>query len=134
MKKLILANNNFFDNMKILTYIHTIFTITSNNINMNVKLLLLLLIITTVVTAQEPYRHLMITECNVMDPYMSYVEITNTGDKTVNLSEFRYGTLGLEHPPILDVLNDPWTPSNSTVTFMLPDVELEPGKSYVITG
>jgi len=83
--------------------------------------------------AQEPYRQLIITECNVMNPYLSYVEITNMGDKTVNLGEFKYGKLG-SHAPILDVLNDPWIPSNPTSTFRLPEVELEPGKSYTITG
>ena len=39
------------------------------------------------------------------------------------------------HTPILDVFNDPWIPQNSANdTWMLPDVELAPGESFVITG
>ncbi len=101
---------------------------------MKIKFLLLSVFLIGGLTAQEPYRQLMITECNTANPYTSYVEITNMGNKTVNLSEFKYGTLGLNHTPILDAHNDPWSPGSVTETFWLPDVELQPGKSYVITG
>ncbi len=101
---------------------------------MKLKLLPLLLVFSCILNAQEPYRHLMITEACLMNPYLSYVELTNMGDKTINLSEFKFGTLGLDHAPILDLYNDPWGPGQVSQTFFLPDVNLEPGQTYVITA
>lgn len=101
---------------------------------MKLKLLPLLLLLASFLNAQEPYRHLMITEACLMNPYLSYVELTNMGDKTINLSEFKFGTLGLDHAPILDLYNDPWGPGQVSQSFFLPDVNLEPGQTYVITA
>ena len=101
---------------------------------MKLKLLLLLLLFVGILNAQEPYRQLMITECYTQSPARDYVEITNVGNKTINLGEFRFGTLGLSHTRILDVNVDPWIPQTpyGTYVFMLPEVQLAPGKSFVI--
>ena len=102
---------------------------------MRLKLLLILGVITGILHAQEPYRQLMITEAYTQSPVRDYAEITNMGNKTINLGEFKFGTLNLSHTPILDVFNDPWVAQSPAIdTWMLPDVDLAPGESFVITG
>ncbi len=101
---------------------------------MRLKFLLFSALFIGVLQAQEPYRQLMITEVYTQRPDRNYCEITNRGNKTINLGEFKFGTLNLSHGRIYDVHNDPWVPQNAESVFMLPDVELAPGESYVITG
>ncbi len=103
---------------------------------MKLKLLLFLGCIAGILQAQEPYRHLMITEAYTQRPGRNYCEITNMGDQTINLGEFKFGTLNLSHGRIYDVFNEPWVPQNTTPAsvFMLPDVDLAPGETFLITG
>ncbi len=102
---------------------------------MRLKVLLFLVLSVGILHAQEPYRQLMITEVYTQRPNRNYCEITNMGNETINLGEFKFGTLNLSHGRIYDVHNDPWVPQNfNNDVFMLPDVELAPGESYLITG
>ncbi len=101
---------------------------------MKLKLLLLLILFVGVLSAQEPYRQLMITQIYTQSPERNFAQITNMGDKAVNLKEFKFGNLSLSHPAIMDVNVDPFTPQNVLNAFMMPDYVLQPGESYVITN
>lgn len=85
--------------------------------------LLLLLLISGMLIAQEPYRNLIISEARMNDTRFNYIELTNMGNKTINLAEFELGN------------NDPWTsPWNPGPTrrYRLPAHQLAPGQSYLI--
>lgn len=85
--------------------------------------LLLLLLISGMLIAQEPYRNLIISEARMNDTRFNYIELTNMGNKTINLAEFELGN------------NDPWTsPWNPGADrrFRLPAHQLAPGQSYLI--
>ncbi len=98
------------------------------------KLLLILLFAPALfLQAQEPYRQLIISEACNRDWDDTYIEITNIGNQTINLSEFKIGVLANSYPAILDVNNDPWIPSSADYFFWLPDQELAPGESFVIS-
>jgi hypothetical protein len=99
---------------------------------MRLKFLLFLMTFSTVLYAQEPYRSLVITESRANASPDNYVEITNMGDQSVQLSEFKFGGLTPWSPEILDLYNDPWIPGNDY--FFFPDMILEPGESIVITS
>ncbi len=99
------------------------------------KFLLVFLMFSGIILyAQEPYRQLIISEACNRDWDDTYFEITNVGAKSINLSEFKIGVLGVDgsHPPILDLNNDPWI-SNPNGYFWLPDQELGAGESFVIS-
>ena len=90
---------------------------------MKQRFLLLLLLISGMLYAQEPYRNLIISEIRGNDIYWNYVEITNMGNKTVNLAEFELGN------------NTPWVspwdvPADRRVR--LPQHMLAPGESYLV--
>lgn len=91
--------------------------------SMKQKLLLLLMLISGMLYAQEPYRNLIISEIRGNDTRFNYVEITNMGNKTVNLAEFELGN------------NDPWTnpwTAGADRRYRLPQKMLAPGQSYLI--
>ena len=102
---------------------------------MRLKILLLLLLAVTIeVWAQEPYRSLMITEARRTHGYDNYVELTNMGDKPINLGEFKFARITPWMPVrIYDPWTDVWTPE-SYAWFWLPDVVLEPGESFTMTS
>ena len=58
---------------------------------MKLKLLLFTLLLSVGVFAQEAYRSLIITEARMSATPDNYVEITNMGDKAVNLKDFELG-------------------------------------------
>ncbi len=101
---------------------------------MKLKILLLLLLTVTIeVWAQEPYRSLVITEARRTHGMDNYVELTNMGDKSINLGEFKFARISPFMPvKIFDPWTDVWTPE-SHLWFWLPDVVLEPGESYTMT-
>jgi hypothetical protein len=100
---------------------------------MKLKLLLFLLLFTGILNAQEPYRSLIISESRANAQPDNYIELTNMGDKAINLNEFKFGDMRPWIPqPVLDVWNDPWVPEGNRF-FMLPDRVLQPGESWVIT-
>lgn len=77
---------------------------------------------------------MVITEAYMPNPSHNYVEITNMGNQSINLSEFKLAQKGRGHgSPILDVFNDPWTVTNPTYSWFLPDFTLEAGASFVIS-
>ena len=99
---------------------------------MRLKLLLFALLLSGgILNAQEIYRGLVITEARLNALPDNYIEITNMGDKAVNLKDFKLGTIRPWNQAINDVLVDPWIPDNNRF-IMLPDFVLEPGKSYVV--
>lgn len=95
---------------------------------MKLKLLLLFLCVVglgALVKAQtkKPYNNLLITEVRTSGTPQNYVEFTNMGTETIDLSQFEFGSIG------------PWTqPFTADVNnhFMLPAKQLAPGKSFVI--
>jgi hypothetical protein len=99
---------------------------------MKLRLLLFLMLIAGILNAQEPYRSLVITESRANASPDNYVEITNMGNQSIQLSEFKFGKVTPWSPAILDLYNDPWVPGNEW--FFLPERILEPGESIVITG
>lgn len=104
---------------------------------MKLKLLLLFTLTVGILYAQEPepYRQLLITEIYTQRPNRNYVELTNMGEETINLSEFKLGVLNpWASGRIYDVDTDPWVPQNWNYVMFLPDVDLGPDESFVITG
>jgi hypothetical protein len=100
---------------------------------MKLKLLLSLMLISGgVLFSQTPYRSLIITEARMDNEPDAYVEITNMGSETIQLSEFKFGKIAPWSAAILDVHTDPWNPGNDF--FFLPERELGPGESFVITS
>jgi hypothetical protein len=107
---------------------------------MKLKLLLFFLIGFGILNAQGPYRNLIISEASLGVAPMAYVELTNKGDVTINLSEFELGKVspwslpvgyepGGPLPPIED-----WYEVPENQRMMLPDVELAPGQSWVMAN
>lgn len=95
---------------------------------MKLKLLLLFLAVVgfgALVNAQttKPYNNLLITEALYSTTPDNYVEFTNMGSETIDLSNFEFGKI--------TPWNDPYNP-DATSHFMLPKKTLAPGESYVI--
>ncbi|GAB1451641.1 hypothetical protein MASR2M47_16970 [Draconibacterium sp.] len=82
--------------------------------------------------AQEAYKSLVITEARMSAQSDNYIELTNMGDQTINLKDFKLGTIRPWNQAITDVFTSPWIPDNNR-QIMLPNYELKPGESYVVT-
>jgi len=95
---------------------------------MKLKFLLLFLLVvgwSALTKAQTlPYNHLLITEMYQGDTYLNYVEFTNMGDETIDLSNFEFGYIG--------AWTQAWTPDVNN-SFRLPKKMLAPGKSFLIS-
>lgn len=108
---------------------------------MRIKFLLFTLFMACgILSAQEAYRNLIITEASLGARPMAYVEITNMGDEAVNLGDFELGKvtpwtsrLGYEAGEPLPPLED-WFDVPENEWMMLPEVILEPGESWVIAS
>ena len=95
---------------------------------MKLKLLLFFLFVVSfgiVLQAQtkKPYNNLIITESLVGSTPDNYVEFTNMGTETIDLSQFEFGKI--------TPWNDPYNPDANSF-FRLPKKDLAPGKSYLI--
>ena len=95
---------------------------------MKLKLLLLFLCVVgygAVIKAQtkKPYNNLLITEVRLNGTPQNYVEFTNMGNETIDLSNFEFGTIGPWTNPFI-----PGVDSH----LRLPKKDLAPGKSFVI--
>ncbi len=97
---------------------------------MKLKFLLFFLMFVGVLQAQEPYNSLVITEARRDNPQNGFLELTNMGNETINLNNFKFGMISPWSAQICDVFSDPWDPG--TAWFFLPDVNLAPGESYVV--
>lgn len=96
---------------------------------MKLKLLLLFLLLVgfgALVKAQttKPYTNLVITEALTNSTPDNYVEFTNMGTETIDLSNFEFGHIS--------PWDTKWTPGTNN-SFMLPKKNLAPGQSYVIS-
>jgi hypothetical protein len=100
---------------------------------MRLKLLLLVLMLSGGLFAQDTIRSLVITEVRLDDREANYIELTNMGDEAINLSQFKLGTIRPWNQAINNVFTDPWIPDNNRF-IMLPDVNLQPGESYVVAS
>lgn len=102
---------------------------------MRLKLLLFTMLLSTGIFAQDTIRSLVITEARMSGQPDNYIELTNMGDKAVNLKDFKLGTIRPWSPAINNVFTDPWVSEAGQYTryIMLPDYVLEPGESWVIT-
>ena len=92
---------------------------------MRYKFLLLFLLMSYGVFAQDTIRSLVITEARLDRNDLAYVELTNMGTESIDLSQFEFGRVGAWTAP-----TDKWSPV--TAYMMLPAVDLAPGESYVI--
>ena len=93
---------------------------------MKLKFLLFALLMSGgILYAQDTIKTLIITEIRLTHHEENFVEITNIGDKAVQLSNFEFGLIR----PWNNVL---WTPENPDRSYMLPEKVLNPGESYVM--
>ncbi|MBV5312376.1 MAG: T9SS type A sorting domain-containing protein [Prolixibacteraceae bacterium] len=97
---------------------------------MRLKLLLFFLFVVScgvVLQAQttKPYNNLIITEALTASSPDNYVELTNMGTETIDLSNFELGKI--------TPWNDAYKPDANSF-FRLPKKNLAPGKSYLISG
>ena len=77
---------------------------------------------------------MVITESRRTHGLDNYVELTNMGDKSINLSEFKLAKITPWMPVgIYDPWIDVWTPE-SHMWIWLPDYVLEPGESFTMTS
>jgi hypothetical protein len=102
---------------------------------MKLKLLLFLFlaVVTGMLNAQEPYRNLIISEIRSHAWWNTHVELTNMGDKTIDLSEFKMG----RKETVADVhVTAAWGAGTNVkdVWMWLPKVMLEPGESWVMAA
>lgn len=99
---------------------------------MRIKFLLFLMLLSCgILNAQDTIRSLIITEARMNRPALAYVELTNMGDATINLSEFEFGKVGAWDARDDDSI---WFDIPENAYMMLPDIELAPGESYVISS
>lgn len=106
---------------------------------MKTKLLLFLYFLSFgILMAQAPYRSLIISEARMDSHSKTYVEFTNMGDITINLSEFEFGTVTPWTPRVMigeELASlEEWFEVSEDLRMMLPDVELEPGATYLIAS
>ncbi len=102
---------------------------------MRLNLLLITMLVSIgILNAQDTIRSLVITEARMSAQPDNYIELTNMGDKAINLKDFKLGTIRPWSPPINNVFTDPWVSEAGQYTryIMLPDYVLEPGESYVV--
>ena len=110
---------------------------------MKLKFLLFSLFISGIINAQQivceypegVITSLVITEARMFNTSEAYLEITNMGENSVRLSEFKLGQLRAHSTtrPVIDLCNDGW--HNTVEGYMfLPDRMLDPGKSFVVTN
>ena len=95
---------------------------------MRLKFLLLFLLVVgccalSKAQTTKPYKNLLITEALSSWSPSNYVEITNMGTETVDLSQFELGNIA--------EWSKPW--ETSATHFMLPKKMLDPGKSFVMS-
>jgi len=74
-------------------------------------------------TQKKPYNNFIITEALMSDPDINYVEFTNMGSETIDLSEFEFGALF--------AWDINFVPENG-MYMRLPKKTLAPGKSFLI--
>jgi hypothetical protein len=74
-------------------------------------------------TAQEPYKNLIFSEVRMDNHHQSYAELTNMGDRDINLAEFELGAI--------EPWTEPWYPVENNY-IMLPEKILHPGESFLI--
>jgi hypothetical protein len=86
--------------------------------------------LSAVLYAQEPYPYLVITEARRDNPNDGFLELTNMGNQTINLNDFKFGRIDPWSANICDVYNEPWNPG--TAWHYLPEYMLKPGESYVM--
>ncbi len=102
---------------------------------MKLKLLLFLFLgmVTGMLSAQEPNRSVIISEIRNHADWNTHVEITNMGNTSVDLSEFKMG----RRLRVADVnVTEDWgvgTDARDVYVF-LPNVILNPGESYVVAA
>jgi hypothetical protein len=92
---------------------------------MKTTLILTLLVCNLIVLrAQDTIRTLIITEARIDAQHGAYLELTNVGADTLDLSNFEVGKISPWEKPYL--------PNSTTDYTMLPKKKLLPGKSFVL--
>ena len=96
------------------------------------KFLLCFLLLPWILNAQEPYRQLLITETLNQGAYgYTYYELTNMGNTSINLKEFKLG--GNYVQSVLQTPELPWRPNGTSHLMRLPDFVLNPGETFLMT-
>ncbi len=90
-------------------------------------LLFILMAFAGIASAQDTIRSLVITEACMRNSFWGYLELTNMGDKDVQLNNFKVGKI----EPWENVL---WTPRSADRIFRLPERILKPGESFLIAN
>ena len=101
---------------------------------MKLKTLLFILLLTSVglVQAQDTIRSLIISEACLRNNTWAYVELTNMGDKDLQLADF---TLGRIDPwsSTVNLTGVGWVPRFPNHVIRLPEKTLAPGESFLIS-
>jgi hypothetical protein len=84
--------------------------------------------------AQSVIRSLVISEVRLDRPDHAYIEISNVGANTINLSQFELGVVGPWTTPIDTNDLSKWFDPGENYWFMLPDKDLAPNKSFLIAA
>jgi hypothetical protein len=95
---------------------------------MKLKILLVILMaFTGIVRAQDTIRSLIISEACLRNNVFAYLELTNMGDKDVQLADF---TLGMIDPwsSTVNLTGVGWVPRFPNHNLRLPEKTLAPGK------
>jgi hypothetical protein len=100
--------------------------LTSKICIMKLKLLIILCLQSFAIIAQDTIRTLVITEARLNHTKDNFIEMTNMGDKDVQLNQFKVGT----KPP----WGGPPYTTDPGRKIRLPDRLLKPGESFVIAN
>jgi hypothetical protein len=105
---------------------------------MKFKLLLFSLLMSCgILSAQEAYRGLVISEARLTGQQQAYIEFTNMGTETIDLSEFELGKV-TPWTGTVDVEGEwaieDWFNVAEEEKMRLPAVQLAPGESYVVAS
>lgn len=95
-------------------------------------LLIILMAFTGIVRAQDTIRSLIISEACLRNNTWAYVELTNMGDKDVQLANF---TLGRIDPwaAKVNLTGVGWVPRSPNHNLRLPEKTLAPGETFLVS-
>ena len=101
---------------------------------MKLKLLLFVLLTSVgILQAQDTIRSLIISEACLRNNRWAYAEITNMGDKDVQLADFTFGRIDPWECTV-NLTGIGWVPRTPTHVFRLPERILAPGESFLIAS
>jgi hypothetical protein len=100
---------------------------------MKLKFLLFLMLLTGIISAQDTTRTLVITEVQMDRGSNAYVELTNMGNTTIQLNDFKLGNMD-PWPAGINLVHDINQPWVSKSYAFLPDKILQPGETFLMAA